>query len=387
MRPFKIFLKTDLFRSKVCGGLDFTYDECNINIETFRYQFDTMLGTQRKVTIKEVAAEANVAVSTVSLVINQKGYVSEATRTRVEAATEKLSFVPSNAARQLISRKTGNIGFVTRSDHFVRNEPFYTQIFLGTEFEARNQNHYILLSTIPSPYSPGTDTPRFLRERNVDGILIAGRVDPLFITETTDAGIPVVLVDFEYSGLPAVIIDNQTGTREAVDYLIAKGRVHIAFLGAEMDHPSMEARLEGFRLAISKAAEIRDIESEILVVDGEPDHVAGQKLSMQLFSLDPFPTAVFCVNDAIAFSVLEMAAERGIVIPDELAVIGFDDVPRSSRSVPPLTTIRVYKEQLGELALRYLSELLQDNTENSGSFDRGSHSIQIPAELILRESS
>lgn len=346
-----------------------------------------MLGTQRKVTIKEVAAEANVAVSTVSLVINQKGYVSEATRTRVEAATEKLSFVPSNAARQLISRKTGNIGFVTRSDHFVRNEPFYTQIFLGTEFEARNQNHYILLSTIPSPYSPGTDTPRFLRERNVDGILIAGRVDPLFITETTDAGIPVVLVDFEYSGLPAVIIDNQTGTREAVDYLIAKGRVHIAFLGAEMDHPSMEARLEGFRLAISKAAEIRDIESEILVVDGEPDHVAGQKLSMQLFSLDPFPTAVFCVNDAIAFSVLEMAAERGIVIPDELAVIGFDDVPRSSRSVPPLTTIRVYKEQLGELALRYLSELLQDNTENSGSFDRGSHSIQIPAELILRESA
>lgn len=353
----------------------------------FDIKFDAMLSPRRKVTIKEVAAEAGVAVSTVSLVINQKGYVSDGTRTRVEAATEKLSFVPSNAARQLISRATGNIGFVTRSDHFLRNEPFYTQIFLGTEFEARNQKYYILLSTIPTPYIPGVDTPRFLREQNVDGILIAGRVDPVFIEEADEAGIPIVLIDFEHSGLPAVVIDNQTGTREAVEHLITGGHVHIAFLGAEMDHPSMAARLEGFRLAIGRAAGVQDVTSEILEVNGEPDHVAGQTLSSQLFSLDVVPTAVFCANDAIAFSVLEMAVERGIAIPDELAVVGFDDVPRSSRSLPPLTTVRVYKEQMGELALRYLSELLQDDSKHTGPYDRGSHIIQIPTELILRESA
>ncbi|TDI75473.1 MAG: LacI family transcriptional regulator, partial [Bacteroidetes bacterium] len=169
--------------------------------------------------------------------------------------------------------------------------------------------------------------------------------------------------------------------------LIAKGHVNIAFLGAEMDHPSMAARLEGFRLAISKAAESFNVTSETLKVDGEPDHTAGQELSAQLFALEPVPTAVFCVNDAIAFSVLELATERGIKVPEELAVIGFDDVPRSSRSVPPLTTVRVHKEQMGELALRYLSELLENEPKNSGSFDRGSHNIQLPAELILRQSA
>ncbi|MCH8276724.1 MAG: LacI family DNA-binding transcriptional regulator [Bacteroidetes bacterium] len=341
----------------------------------------------KRSTIKDVAAEANVSISTVSLVTNKKGYVSPETTTRVLQAARKLSYSPRRAARNLSSDKTGNIGFVLRSDHFMRNEPFYSRIFLGTEFEADNHRWYVLLTTIPKEYVPIEHTPRFLRERNVDGIIVAGKVDPAFFTEVEGAGIPVVLIDFEMDAYPAVVIDNLGGARAAVDHLLDRGHSDIAFLGADMSHPSLSERLEGFQLAIHAAGESLNPARIIIDDKGEPVYETGMVLSERLFACDPTPTAVFCVNDALAFCVLDQAARRGLLVPDDIAVVGFDDVPRAEHSHPPLTTVRVYKEQMGELAIRYLKEQMSDLSPSQLLYDRGSHTVKVPTELIVRASS
>ena len=126
-------------------------------------------------TIKDVAKKAGVSLSTVSLVINDKQNVSEATIRKVQQAIQELNYHPRRSAQVLASKKSGNIGFILTNDHFSRAEPFYTKIFLGSEFEARKHNYYILLTTIENKFSKKS-IPRFLLEKNVDGVILAGRV-------------------------------------------------------------------------------------------------------------------------------------------------------------------------------------------------------------------
>lgn len=342
----------------------------------------------KRPTIKDVAAEAGVSISTVSLVMNRKGYVSPETRSQVLRAAEQLQYVPRPAARSLASNKTGNVGFVLREDHFTRSEPFYTRIFLGAEFEARIRNCYILLTTIPESYTPGEDTPRFLEEKNVDGFIVAGRVHPAFLEETETFGLPVVLTDFESGDHPAVVIDNQNGARAAVEHLLSRGHRHIAFLGADSDHPSIRARLEGYRLALGAAGVPSQVEDLVVTApDEEPVRLTGSQLAARLFEQDPRPTAVFCANDALALGILDAARVRGVRVPDDLAVVGFDDVEGAAHATPALTTVRVFKEQLGEVALRYLSQLIEEGPLDAAPYERGSHAIRVPTELVIRDSS
>lgn len=345
-------------------------------------------GAPKRATIKDVAAEAEVSISTVSLVMNQKGYVSPDTKDRVLQAAHDLRYVPRSAARLLASNRTGNVGFVLRDDHFSRSEPFYTRIFLGAEFEADIQKRYILLATIPEAYDPAEHTPRFLKEQNVDGIIVAGRVHPAFIEDVKASGLPAVLTDFEADELPAVVIDNQNGARAAVEHLLARGHERIAFLGADIDHPSLRARLEGYRLALGAADSGPYAEHLVTAEPGaEPSRATGTRLAARLVERDPMPTAVFCANDALALGVLDAARSRGLEVPEDLAVVGFDDVEGAAHAQPALTTVRVLKEQLGEVALRYLSQLLEEDASHPSPFERGDHVIRVPTELVTRGSS
>lgn len=341
----------------------------------------------RRSTIKDVAAEANVSISTVSLVMNEKGSVSSDTRERVLDSAQRLGYVPTQAARRLAMQRTGNVGFVLREDHFTRSEPFYTRIFLGTEFEARHRHLYVLLTTIPATYDPAAHTPRFLKERNVDGLIVAGKVDPAFVEEAERLDVPIVLIDYEAGAYPTVLIDNQSGARSAVAHLVERGHERIAFLGADLTHPSLRARLDGYRLAMGHAG--LPVEPELLLdqEDAEPTRYTGAVLAERLLALDPRPTAVFCANDALALGVLDAARQEGVAVPDALAVVGFDDVPGAASASPALTTVRVFKEQLGELALRYLCDLLEETPANRDRYQRSSHSVKITTELVVRESS
>jgi LacI family transcriptional regulator len=342
---------------------------------------------EKRSTIKDVAAEAEVSISTVSLVMNDKGPVSEGTRARVLGAAQRLGYVPRRAARQLASQRTGYIGFVLRADHFNRSEPFYTRIFLGSEFEARNQNLYVLLTTIPDPYTPGEHTPRFLREQSVDGVVVAGKVAPAFLTELGEGDVPVVLVDYEAERYPAVVVDNQGGARAAVDHLVRRGHRRIAFAGADMAHPSLRARLDGYRLALAAAGIALDEALLFQAPAEEPTRMTGRRLGVRLFACTPRPTAVFCANDALALGVMDAAREHDVRIPEALSVAGFDDVEGAANASPPLTTVRVFKEQLGELALRYLAELSEHAPPSRCRYARSSHAISVPTELVIRATT
>lgn len=343
--------------------------------------------SRQRSTIKDVAAEAKVSISTVSLVMNEKDGVSPPTRERVLSAAERLGYVPTHAARRLVMQRTGNIGFVVREDHFTRSEPFYTRVFLGSEFEARRTNVYVLLTTIPGEYVPGEHTPRFLRERNVDGLLVAGKVDSDFLTEVRRLGVPTVLIDYQAPGFSSVMIDNQNGARSAVEHLIERGHRSIAFLGADLSHPSIQARQEGYRLALAAAGMEVDRGLVITADDAEPNLRTGSELGPKLFEHASAPTAVFCVNDALALGVLEAARQHDVSIPDDLAVVGFDDVPGAATSMPALTTVRVFKEHLGELSLRALDDLIESQDSEDPSYDRGAQALQVATELVVRSSS
>jgi len=193
-------------------------------------------------TITDVAAAAEVSISTVSLVVNGKGPVSETTRSRVLAAVERLGYAPSRPARELATRRTGNVGFVLREDHFRRSEPFYTRVFLGAEFEARLRGTYVLLSTVPDPYDPAADAPRFLTEHSVDGVVVAGGVDAALLEQLGARQIPHVLADFAWGDTPAVAIDNAGGAEAVATHFAERGYARAVFLGAELDHPSPAAR-------------------------------------------------------------------------------------------------------------------------------------------------
>ena len=203
------------------------------------------------VTIKDVAKKVGVSVSTVSLVLNKKRGVTEETKKKILRAIEELNYHPHRIARGLASKKNGNIGFILTNYHFSRAEPFYTKIFLGSEFEARQHNYYILLTTVENKFTKN-DIPRFLLEKNVDGVILAGKVPAGLIEYISNYDLPVVFIDYipPKGKYIAVLMDNVDGANQAISHLIEKGHRQISFVGGDINHPSIAARLEGYKQAL-----------------------------------------------------------------------------------------------------------------------------------------
>jgi LacI family transcriptional regulator len=332
-------------------------------------------------TIKDVAREAACSLSTVSLVVNDRGYVSKETRERVLKVVKDLRYHVTRSARGLASKTSGNIGFILREDHFSQAEPFYNRVFLGVEFAAREHNFYVLLATIGQRFSERNDLPRFLLERNVDGLIVAGKVSLQFIEHAAHFGIPIVLVDFDIrrKRFPAVLIDNRAGARAAVSHLIEQGHRQIAFVSGDIHHPSLAERLGGYREALAD----HDIAEETHLIDiQEPDSriANGAKAMARLLTQTPVPSAVFAANDAMAIGCMQEIRRAGMTIPDDVAVAGFDDIEVSALMHPPLTTVRVFKEELGQQAVETLVEIIKTG-------DSTLVTKHVPVKLIVREST
>jgi LacI family transcriptional regulator len=335
----------------------------------------------RRPTIKDVAREAHCSLSTVSLVVNNRGYAKKETRDRVLKVVRSLGYHATRAARGLASKTSGNIGFVLREDHFSQAEPFYTRVFLGAEFAASREGFYLLLTTISHKFGERDDLPRFLLERNVDGLIVAGKVSLPFIAKASRFGIPIVLVDFELKRkrYPAVLIENRSGANAAVTHLVTRGHSKIAFVGGDIDHPSLAERLEGFRDALAD----QGLPPQPHFIDiGESDsRIANGASAMgRLLEQQPRPTAVFAANDAMAIGCIQEIARAGLDVPKDIAVAGFDDIEVSALMHPPLTTLRVFKEELGRQAVETLVGIIK--SENSTLVTK-----HVPVELIIREST
>ncbi len=332
-------------------------------------------------TIKDVAKMANVSIATVSLVVHDHARISKETKEKVLAAIIKLNYHPSHSARGLVKRKSGNIGFILTDDHFLRTEPFYTHIFIGTEFEAHESEFYVLLTTISSDFNTNDKLPRFILERNIDGVIIAGKVPSPFIEKLSKYYFPIIFVDYwpctkKYSG---VLVDNVNGGMLATDHLIKNGHKNIAFIGGDIDHPSISDRLNGFKKAFfDKGISIN--EKLIDTIEDYPGRTNGYSAAQRLFNDNNNITAIFACNDAMAIGAMQFMKDKGIKIPDDCSIIGFDDVVSDSAIEPALSTVRVPKMEMGTEAMKLMAHLVKNNI-------KGNQKILIPVELVIREST
>jgi len=333
------------------------------------------------VTIKDVAARAGVSLSTVSLVLNNKDHVSDEMRQKIMQAIKELDFHPRRIARGLASKTTGNIGFVLTDNHFSRAEPFYTKVFLGTEFEARNHHYYVLLTTVEENFRKDKYIPRFLLEKNVDGVILAGKIPAGLIDYIRETGLPYVLVDNlpKTGPVSAVLIDNIDGAFQAVSHLIELGHKHIAFVGGDMDHPSLSDRYEGYKKALEHFN--IPLEKEIVVLDEKYTGIEdGYNAICKLMKRKANFTAIFAGNDAMAQGCMRCLRERKIDVPGQIALVGFDDIESDVQIEPNLTSVRVDKIELGAVAIRRLVEMIQ-----AGHFIQGK--TILPVELVIRRST
>ncbi len=335
-------------------------------------------------TIKDVAKIAGVSISTVSLVINNKGYVSPTTRQKIESVIEELDYKPLHSARKLATKLTGNIGYIVWDKHFSEIEIFYSQIFLGMEYAARNSDHYILLTTVKDDFNPKTVLPRFLKYNDVDGVALAGRVPEKLIEYLEKQGMPFVLIDYGMPGkvYNSVVIDNYNGAFQAVDQLIKSGKKNIGFIGGSYFHPSIKERFRGYKDALELnglgGSEYWEKYSFLKNVETSPE--IGQQGVKYLLSQDFKTDAIFCCNDTTALGALAELKKENVKIPEEISVVGFDDISSASFCSPLLSTVRVPKLEIGKEAYRLLTEIIEkpDSTPQTST---------ISVEYIQRQSS
>ncbi len=335
-------------------------------------------------TIKDISKIAGVSTSTVSLVISGKGYISESTHEKVQKVIDDYNYRPLRSARQLPANRTGNIGFIISDVHLSRSEAFYSRILLGAELEARNYDVYLLLSTVPGDKGMPDGFPRFLKGRDVDGVIIAGSVSPALIDHIHKQKLPVTLVDYRKPDLEidSILMDNRYGISLIVEHLVSQNVTHIGFVGGSFYHPSIKERFEGYQSAMERLGfgDIARDKNYHYLIEEETTTNIGSNGAENLLKTVSNLQAIICVNDTTAIGCMNQLQFLGKKVPDDILVTGFDDVNFAALTTPSLTTVHVPKIEMGMSAMK----LLMDKIENP---DKISQTQLIPVKLVKRMSS
>lgn len=334
-----------------------------------------MTGKETSPTIADVALQAGVSIATVSRVLNKNVFVEEETTLKVQTAIRNLAYVPRTAARTLASRKTKTIGLIM-SDI---SGAFFSPLLRGIEATAREAGYNLLIFA-----SGQVDTNRTLfkplGEHNTDGLLVF--TDSLEIPELTrlnNGGFPVVLMHQSTpagTNIPTVTIENKDGAAKIVSHLIQIHHRHqIVFLSGPSTHEDAAWRERGYLDALLSNHIPIDRD---LIIDGEfNEEVAYQSLK-RLISTGKKFDAVFSADDDSASGALLALRESSIHVPQEVALVGFDDAPFAPYLTPPLTTIHAPTEQVGKTAILQLLKVIQGKTLDN--------LILLPTELVIRSS-
>lgn len=324
-------------------------------------------------TINDVARTAGVSVATVSKVINGRYGVAVATSARVQEVIDELGYESSLVARSLRSRRTNVIGILV-----AEFEPFSTEILKGTS-EAIHGSGYELLA-----YSGGGRAGsnvgwerRYLSR--LSGTLIDGAILVTPTVMEADPGIPVVAVDPHLgpTGMPTIDSDNAHGALRATEHLLDLGHRRIGFLGGRPDLESAGLREEGYRAALAGAG--IEVDPSLMRVGGYRPETADAP-ARELLTMADRPTAIFAANDLSAIQVLEVARELGLRVPQDVSVVGFDNIPESALVEPPLTTVSQPLQRMGAEAITLLLDLMR------GATDRETH-MRLPTRLLVRGST
>ena len=331
------------------------------------------------VTIYDVAEYAGVGIATVSRVINGSPHVSMHTRQRVRAAIDDLNYHPGAAARSLVSGRTRTIGFVLcQSPDRIFADAFLPEVLRGAGDAVRQNGFRVLLHPVQDIAAPSAYIG-LVREEHADGIILSGpRTDDQQLRHLKDEGFPVVLLgQLPGAGMPFVDVDNVRAARGAVQHLLCLGHRRVGMItNAPLVYTAARDRLAGYHQALAEAG-IPFVQS--LVGYGDFREESGHEAVESLLDLDDPPTAVFVASDLVAFGAMVAIRLRGLKIPDDVALVGFDDVRLADYVDPPLTTVQLPAYSLGYEAARLLTRLIVGET-----VDRTE--ILLQTELVVRQS-
>jgi DNA-binding LacI/PurR family transcriptional regulator len=337
-------------------------------------------------TLAEVAARAGVGRGTASRVINGSPRVSAHTREAVEAAVAELGYVPNRAARALAGNRTDAIALVVPESetHFFA-EPYFSDIVHGIGMALADTEMQLLLTLV------GSDRERqrlahYLAAHQVDGVLLlSARADDPLPELLEQLSIPVVISGrrSDHETLPSVDSDNSQGARSAVGHLVERGRRTIATITWRLDVYGARCRLDGYRRAVAVAGADSD---EALVAHADFSEEGGRRAMELLLERRPDLDAVFAASDVMAAGARQVLRERDLRVPEDVALVGFDDSSIARHMDPPLTSVRQPTVDMGHAMARLLlSEIVARRTPGSGGVERTQ--VVLPTALVTRLSS
>lgn len=341
-----------------------------------------------KITLKDIAKESGVSYSTVSRVINNLGYVHPLTYQKVMRVVKKYGYTPNNVARALRTAKTSTIGLLITNITY----PFFPEIVQGIENEAIGKGYNVIISDYNGDVEREAERLLMLIKKNVDGIIAA----PIDDSESNNwdlyaalrkQNVPIVIINYTVDlDADFVGVDDRVAAEQCVEFLINLGHRRIAFIHDIFAR--RKARLNGYKSALMKhgipfdehLVLQRDIEKEGIRV-GIGDEIDGYRLCKKILAAKPRITAIFCSNDAIAIGACKAIFEANLKIPDDISIVGFDNIPITRYLQVPLTTVSQPMYQIGENAFN----LLLDRIESKGEHIIP-RQVLLKGELIIRET-
>ncbi|MEJ2559606.1 MAG: LacI family DNA-binding transcriptional regulator [Anaerolineae bacterium] len=328
-------------------------------------------------TLQEIADRLDISAATVSRVLNGKPGVSQKTRQRVLEIARELNFTPNPAAQSLVTSKTYAVAFVIKRWLVRVDNPFYDRIMMGVEQELEKHGYHLVAITIDETQHTPLRLPPGLDKRRLDGLIIAGcELSDGMMTTLISLGVPTVLVGntLRHSSVDAVTSANQDGGFTATTHLIEHGHRQIAFLCGPQEWSPVRERLQGYREAMREHSLPENI---IYCPDLEIE--TGRDALRKALNENPNISAVFATSDPIAIGAMRAAQELGRTVPDDLAIIGFDNIPWAENTQPPLTTLYIHKGEMGKMAARRLLELFDARPQPPLT-------IRVGNELVIRQS-
>jgi LacI family transcriptional regulator len=328
-------------------------------------------------TIRDVARLSGVSPMTVSRVINDSERVSPETRRRVERAISELGYVPSRLARGLSRQRTGTLAVIVPD---VAN-PFFTAIVRAAEEVARRADYHVILGDTRADLGVERDIIEELIAHRVEGAVIApvSNRSATHLRRLAEFGVPFVLIDRAVPGVDCDLVlgDSAGGARQLVDHLVTLGHRRIGFIVESDDVSTARDRRSGYEAALNAAGIALD---PGLVANAPPDPSGGSAGMTRLLELEERPTAVFTVNNLVALGAIEAVRAAGLEVPDDVALVCFDDIEFASRLYPFLTAMVQPAQTFGALS----TQLLLERIEGRGPERR--HEVVLPGDFVIRKS-
>ena len=314
------------------------------------------------ITLRQIAADLGLDCGTVSHILSKDdSRYSTATRKRVHEYAAKIGYRPNAIARAMRTKRTGIIGFLFRQEpgHSLINEHYYARVIEGVESELLDAGYKVLLSSVSNAEIASCQLPSIVADGFIEGLVVLGTSEQRWLKRLFKACKKTVIVDESPEGFPAVVSANFEGGRMVAQYLWDRGHRSFALITGNRPNLNFQLRLDGFRSWIDERL---DAEVRVPVYTGDVWSDGGAVAARQILGKGHLPTAVFCANDHLAIDAMAEFKNANCRVPEDISIVGFDDISISAYASTPLTTVVVDKIQMGREAARIIMESVKTST-------------------------